>query len=161
MHVTQKTIYHLDLVVTYPTTTSSPPVIITTTSPPPRRQPQPSSSLNHTITHPSSTGIRLEEVEDRVPVPIPTARDGCRADDQVRCSDGSEIYIWLITWKKLYIYFPFLSLLHLFLPRKSQRIDFLFFFFFSWKNLLCWCCLLLIRLPIQFFRCCWSTATAV
>ncbi len=134
----KKTIYHLDLVVTSSPTTSAPPVIITTTSPPPR-QPPPSSSLNHTITHPSSTGIRLEEVENRVPVPIPTVRDGCRADDQVRCFDGSEIYIWLITWKN-YIFIFLFSLFTFILPRRSWKNWFsIFFSFFSHeKILLCW-----------------------
>lgn len=41
-------------------------------------------------------GVRIED-QDQVPVPIPRPRDGCRADDQVRCSDGSEIYIWLMS----------------------------------------------------------------
>lgn len=97
------------------TTTSAPPVV--STGLPVSSRP---TSLNHTITHGASTGIRLEPV-DRVLVPIPSARDGCRADDQVRCSDGSEIYIWL---NLLEIY------LILFLPNKVLFYMFTFWFFF-------------------------------
>jgi len=57
-----------------------------------------SSTPPTTAVPPTSASPRPSfESTPRIPIPTAGSKAGCRADDQVRCSDGSPIYIWLYT----------------------------------------------------------------
>lgn len=83
----------VNLVSVIQTTTTSAPVVTTTL---------PVQYFNQTST---ITEERNGQAEGSVPVPLPSPRDGCRADDQVRCLDGTE-YIWLMSWKYFILLLP-------------------------------------------------------